>query len=106
MAAAVATDPYSNSRIQPGTCQGCPSVFEYQTKKTERTLSVQIMIGIIDAEWRNGTSQRRYHGYTTGAQASEAVIGHAHASGEHAGRLLRSQTAVTRPHKTANPAAA
>src|SRR5260370_21996593 len=106
MAAAVATDPYSSSRIQPGTRQGCPSVCAYQTKKTGRMLSVQIVSGSVAADCRNGTSQSRYQGYTTGAPASDTAIGHAHASSEHDERLPRSHTAVTRPNKTDKPAAA
>jgi hypothetical protein len=102
---AVATDPYSSSRIQPGTRQSCPSVCEYQTKKTERTLSVQIITGRVDPDCRNGTSQNRYHGYMTGAPASDAAIGHAHASGENGASLPRNHTAVTRPNKTDTPAA-
>ena len=106
MATAIATDPYSSSRIQPGTRQSCPSVCEYQTKKTERTVSVQIMSGSVDADWRNGTSQSRYHGYMTGALASDTAIGHAHPSGENAGCLARNHTAATKPNKTDTPAAA
>src|SRR5215471_16836511 len=105
MAAAVATDPYSSTKIQLGTCQGCPSVDEYQTKKTERMLSVQIVRGSVDRPWRNGISQSRYQGYTTGANANEAAIGHAHVSREHTARLLRSHIAASRPNKTAKPVA-
>jgi hypothetical protein len=67
----------------------------------ERTLTVQTMSGSVDAERRNGTSQSRYHGYKTGAHASDAAIGHTHASGEHLEFFLRSHTAVTSPRRTA-----
>jgi hypothetical protein len=78
MTTTVAIDPYSSNRIQPGTRQSC----------------------------RNGTSQSRYHGYMTGAPASDTAIGQAHASDESAGCLPRNHTAVTRPNKTDTPAAA
>ena len=78
---------------------------EYQTKNTERMLSVQIKSGSADTDCKNGTSQSRYHGISTGAEASDTAIGHAHTSGECAECLLRSHTAVTRPNKTDKPAA-
>ena len=43
-------------------------------------LTVQMMIGSVEADRTNGSSQSRYHGYTTGAQRSDAAIGHANAS--------------------------
>ena len=56
MATAVATDPYSSSRIHPGTRQSWPSVCAYQTKKTRRTLTVQIMSGKEAAEFVGRTN--------------------------------------------------
>ena len=50
-------------------------------------LTVQMMIGTVEADRRNGSSQRRYHGYTTGAHRSDAAMGHANASEDHAGGL-------------------
>jgi hypothetical protein len=40
-------------------------------------LTVQMMIGSVEADVRNGSSQRRYHGNTTGAHKREAAMGHA-----------------------------
>jgi hypothetical protein len=36
-------------------------------------LPAQMMIGTVEADLRNGSSQRRYHGYTTGAHRSDAA---------------------------------
>ena len=47
-------------------------------------LTVQMMIGNAEADRKNGSNQSRYHGYTTGAQKSDAAIGHANASPDHA----------------------
>src|SRR5205809_8086748 len=67
-------------------------------------LTVQMMIGTVGADRTNGSSQSRYHGYTTGAQRSDAAIGHANASEDHAGALLLIQIAVRKPASTASPA--
>jgi hypothetical protein len=67
-------------------------------------LAVQMMIGTVEADPTNGSSQRRYHGYTTGANRSEAAIGHANASEDHAADLILIQIAVRNPTSTANPA--
>jgi hypothetical protein len=67
-------------------------------------LTVQMMRGIVEADRRKGSSQRRYHGYTTGAQKSDAAMGHANASGDHSGAALLSQVAVANPARTASPA--
>ena len=45
-------------------------------------LTVQIMMGRVVVDRRNGSSQSRYHGYTTGAHNSDAAIGHANASAD------------------------
>src|SRR5258708_17505298 len=66
-------------------------------------LTVQMMIGTVEADRTNGSSQRRYHGYTTGAQRSDAAIGHANASEDHIGALIRSQIAARKPASTASP---
>ena len=68
-------------------------------------LTVQMMIGAVDAERTNGSSQRRYHGYTTGAQRSDAAIGHANVSGDHSMVLLFIQSATRNPPTTASPTA-
>jgi hypothetical protein len=46
----------------------------------ETMLTVQMMISSVEAEVRNGSSQRRYHGNTTGAHKRDAAMGHANAS--------------------------
>src|SRR5207302_10537144 len=51
-----------------------------------------------------GSSQSRYHGYTTGAHRIDAAIGQANAYHGHASDLLLSQLAVRMPMRTANPA--
>src|SRR5690349_16265588 len=66
-------------------------------------LTVHMTIGSVEADLRNGISQRRYHGYTTGAHRSDAVIGHATTSADHSTRL--NQAAVTNPTSTGRPAA-
>src|SRR5258708_3916977 len=68
-------------------------------------LTVQMMIGTVEADRTNGSSQSRYHGYTTGAHRSDAAMGHANASDDHAGVLLLIQIAVRKPTSTARPTA-
>src|SRR6185437_9955339 len=68
-------------------------------------LTVQIIIGSVDPDHRNGSSQRRYHGYTTGAHRSDAAIGQANACGEHSGDARLSQVAIRNPTSTGSPAA-
>src|SRR5947209_14084195 len=48
-------------------------------------LTVQMRIGTVEADRRNGSIHSRYHGYTTGAHKSDAAIGQAKPSGEHSG---------------------
>ena len=60
-------------------------------------LTVQMMIGTVEADRRNGSSQSRYQGYTTGAHRSDAAIGQANASEDHAADFLLSQIAVRKP---------
>src|SRR6266404_3165466 len=72
-------------------------------------LTVQTMISSVEADIRNGSSQRRYHGNTTGANKREAAMGQtntsqANTSGDHSGAALLSQVAVTNPTSTASPA--
>jgi hypothetical protein len=40
-------------------------------------LTVQMMISSVEADVRNGSSQRRYHGKTTGAHKRDAAMGQA-----------------------------
>src|SRR5580700_6199611 len=67
-------------------------------------LTVQMMIGRVEAACRNGSVQSKYHGYTTGAHKSDAAIGHANASDNNVSGLLLSQIAVRMPMSTAPPA--
>src|SRR5439155_20432632 len=66
-------------------------------------LTVQMMIGSAEVDRRNGSSQSRYHGYTTGAHRMEAAIGQANAYDGHASDRLLSQIAVRMPMRTASP---
>src|ERR1700735_2384951 len=66
-------------------------------------VTVQMMIGTVEADRRKGTSQSRYHGYMTGAHRSVAAMGHAIASADHAGALLLIQAAVRKPTRSASP---
>jgi hypothetical protein len=65
-------------------------------------LTVQMISG-TEADRTNGSSQRRYHGYTTGAQRSVAAMGHENASEEGGGDFLLIQIAVRKPASSANP---
>ncbi len=59
-----------------------------------------MMSGTVETDRANGSSQRRYQGYTTGAHKSDAAIGHANACGECPSSLaclFRSTAAVTNP---------
>src|SRR5579864_1410309 len=67
-------------------------------------LIVQMMSGTVETDRTNGSSHRRYQGYTTGAHRSDAAIGHANVCGEYSSFLFRSTAAVTNPTKTARPA--
>src|SRR5690242_15262681 len=67
-------------------------------------LTVQMMISSVEADIRNGSSPRRYHGNTTGAHKREAAMGQANWAGDHSGAALLSQVAVTNPASTARPA--
>src|SRR5439155_24059545 len=73
-------------------------------------LTVQTMISSVEADVRNGSSQRRYQGNTTGAHKRDAAMGQANRSqanwsGDHSGAVLLSQIAVTNPTSTASPEA-
>src|SRR5436305_13105793 len=68
-------------------------------------LTVQIMISRVEAaDVRNGSSQRRYHGNTTGANKSDVAMGQAKCSGVTSGLAFLSQAAVANPTSTANVA--
>src|SRR5215469_2121089 len=66
-------------------------------------LTVQQMMSRVEADERNGSSQRRYHGNTTGAHKRDAAIGQANAGADHSGAVRLIQMAVTRPTSTASP---
>src|SRR5579864_5962903 len=101
MAAATATHPYSAIITQPGSApHGCPSARKCHWTYTGIMLTVQMMISSVEADVRNGSSQRRYHGNTTGAHKRDAAIGQANNSGDHSGTALLSQVAVTNPTST------
>ena len=57
-------------------------------------LTVQIMSGKVEADRRNGSSQSKYQGYTTGAQKSDAAIGHAKVCDGHTSDFFLNHTAV------------
>src|SRR5262245_17631585 len=65
--------------------------------------TLQMMISSVEPDIRNGSSQRRYHGNTTGAHKRDAAIGQANTSGDHSGAALLSHSAVRNPTSTANP---
>src|SRR5215813_6710015 len=67
-------------------------------------LTVQTVISSVEADDRNGSSQRRYHGNTTGANERDAAIGQANNPGDHSDAVLLNQVAVANPTSTANPA--
>jgi len=68
------------------------------------TVTVQNRISSVEAEVRNGSSQRRYQGNTTGANKRDAAMGQATASGAHFGDALLRKAAVMNPTNTAIPA--
>ena len=68
-------------------------------------LNVQMMRGNVEIDRRNGSNHSRYHGYTTGAQMSEAAIGQAKESDGHSVDFLLSHIAVMKPASTASAAA-
>ena len=67
-------------------------------------LTLQTVISNVEAEVRNGSSQSRYQGNTTGAHKRDAAIGQANTSGDQALAVLLSHSAVTNPMRTASPA--
>ena len=72
------THPYSSSMIQAGSAPHEPwSLLKCHMMYVGIMLTVQLMIGSVDADVRNGKSHKRYHGNTTGAQNKDAAIGQA-----------------------------
>lgn len=43
-------------------------------------LTVQMIMGTVETDRKNGSNQSRYQGYTTGAHRSDAAMGQANAS--------------------------
>src|SRR5579864_4316910 len=81
MAAATATHPYSAIITQPGSVpHGRPSARKCHWTYTGIMLTVHTMISSVEADVRNGSSQRRYHGNTTGAHKRHAAMGQANVS--------------------------
>src|SRR5947209_5377538 len=66
-------------------------------------LTVQIVISRVEADVRNGISQRRYQGNTTGAQKRDAAMGQANTSAENSGDALLKYIAIANPTSTASP---
>src|SRR5215470_16789627 len=65
-------------------------------------LRVHTMIGHTEGDVKNGTSQRRYHGNTTGAKIRDAAIGQAKALATLRLEILwLSHAAVNNPTSTA-----
>jgi len=112
MAAVIATHPYSTSITQPGSVpHGRPRARKCHWTYVGIMLTVQMMISSVEADVRNGSSQRRYHGNTAGAHKRDAAMGQANMSqanrsGDHSGaaHLILCQVAVTNPTSTASPA--
>jgi len=109
---AIARHPYSSSMTQPGSDpHERPSVRKCHMTYVGMMLTVQRMIRSVEDDVRNGSSQRRYQGNTTGAHNRDAAMGQANWdqsnwSGDLSGAalLIRSQVAVTNPASTAKAA--
>src|SRR5580698_8459523 len=111
IAAAIARHPYSSPITQPGSApHGRPSARKCHWTYTGIMLTVQIMISSVEADVKNGSSNRRYHGNTAGAHIRVAVMGQsnrsqANLSPDHSGaeRLILSQVAVTNLASNSTP---
>src|SRR5882672_5510241 len=90
---------------QPGSDpHGRPSARKCHWTYMGIMLTVQMTIGSVEDDRRNGSSQSKYHGYATGAHKSDAAMGHANASADQASECFLSRTAVRKPTSTASPA--
>src|ERR1700674_1266218 len=104
IAATITRHPYSTSITQPGSALHDPlSVLKCHWTYVGIMLTVQTMISRVEADVRNGSSQRRYQGNTTGAHKRDAATGQANWSGDHSGAMRLSQVAVTNPTSNASP---
>src|ERR1035437_8590177 len=100
------TRPNSKNAIEAGTAHGPPKAWRCHTTYVLKIVSDHTSNGNVARLVRNGVSQTRYHGYTTGAMTSATAIGHAQADGLVADVLAPSPTATASPPVTANAAAA
>src|ERR1700730_15617448 len=90
-APAPATHPYSSSIAQPGSDpHGRPSARKCHWTYVEIMLTVQTVISSVEPDTRNGSSPRRYQGYTAGASRRDTAIGQTNWSGAHTGCALLS----------------
>ena len=90
----MATDPYSSHNAQVGAYHSYPRDRKYQTMLVGKMLIDQTISGTVDIERRNGKSQSKYHGYTTGAHTSEAAMGKIRMA-DKAGQAIPATWAVT-----------
>ncbi len=105
MAPVMAMHPYSSQMTQPGSePHGRPWARKFHITYVATMLIVHTMIGSVEADIRNGNSQRRYQGNMAGANKRDAAIGQANWSRDHPGSVLLSQAAVANPTSTASPA--
>src|SRR5439155_11181057 len=102
IAAPIATHPYSTSITQPGSApHGRPSARKCHWTYVGIMLTLQTMISSVEADIRNGSSPRRYHGNTTGAHRRDAAMGQANRSqanrsGDHSGAALLSDALLNK----------
>src|SRR5438105_13869244 len=102
MAATIVKPPYSTSITQAGSApQECPRARKCHWTYVGMMLTVQKMISSVEADVRNGSSQSRYHGNTTGAHRRDAAIGQANASGDNSRDARLNQVAVNNPTSNA-----
>src|ERR1700721_4273638 len=81
--AAITRHPYSSTITQPGSApQGRTNARKCHWTYTGIMLTVQMMISSVEADVKNGSSHKRYHGNTAGAHKRVAVRGQA--NGPHA----------------------
>src|SRR6516162_1985924 len=89
--------PYRLGNLQSGGLMD-------QENLPRHMLTVQMMMGSVEGNRRNGSIHSRYHGYTTGAHRSDPAIGQANASEDNAGDPLLSPIAIRKPTSTASAA--
>ena len=67
-------------------------------------LTVQMMMGSVEGDRRNGNIHSRYHGYTTGAHRSDPAIGQANAPEDNSEDPILCRIAMRKPTSTASAA--